>query len=293
MMVRFAFILSLILSGILPNWSFAQVSALKEVSFMLRAMSFNIRYDNPDDGDNRWQLRKDKVAALIHHHEPLIIGMQEALLTQIQDLEAALPEYAWIGKGRDDGETSGEFMPIFFHTGTFLLEKEGHFWLSDTPDQPGSRGWDAACNRMVTWGRFVDLRARQAFYVFNTHFDHKGTRAQLESAKLLLERIPEIVEDESPVLLMGDLNVTPDSEAYQLLEGAEWLMDTRLTSQRPAYGPDSTWSGFEQAGIDNKRIDYIFVNAGWRVHGQSHLSDSWSGRFPSDHLPVLAVLFYK
>jgi len=214
-------------------------------------------------------------------------------LTQIQDLDSALSDYAWIGKGRDDGAASGEFVPIFFNKGAFLCLEQGHFWLSATPDQAGSRGWDAACNRMVTWGKFVDLRAWKEFYVFNTHFDHKGTEAQLESARLLLKRIPEIVEDEAPVLLMGDFNVTPDSEVYQILEGVDWLVDTRLTGQRPAYGPESTWSGFEQAGIGDKRIDYIFANSGWTVHSQTHLSDSWSGRFPSDHLPVLTVLFYK
>ena len=252
----------------------------------LRVMTFNIRYNNPDDGEHAWPHRKERVASVIRFHGADLVGMQEALKGQIDDLEALLPAYAWIGVGRDDGAAAGEFSPIFYRKDRFELVEQATFWLSETPEVAGSKSWDAAITRIVTWGRFRDKRTGAVFFLFNTHFDHRGTQARTESARLLLARIDALAGD-APVVVTGDFNVEPTTEAYRVM--VEGMEDARHRSLTPPHGPDETYWGFTvETDEEGRRIDYIFVSPEIHVQHYGVLTDHWNGHFPSDHLPVLA-----
>lgn len=250
----------------------------------LRAMSFNIRYNNPDDGEHAWPHRKDRVAQLIRFHRADVVGVQEALIGQIRDLEQRLDGYAWVGVGRADGEEGGEFSPIFYRTDRLKLLDHNTFWLSETPQQMGSVGWDAALPRVVTWARFRDRSTGATFVHFNTHFDHRGEKARRESARLLVEQVPSIAGD-APVLVTGDFNATPETDVYRRLTAE--LDDARMRAESP-YGPGATFSGFEVTGELDRRIDYIFVRGDVAVQRFGTLTDQWRGKYPSDHLPVIA-----
>lgn len=264
----------------------------------LRVMTFNIRYANPDDGFNAWTHRKEMAASMIRFHDAEIVGLQEALRSQLDDLESLLPRYDWFGVARTDGtrnpQQGGEFAAILYRTDLFERLDGGTFWLSETPDEVGSTGWDAALPRVVTWCLFRDKRSGARFYHFNTHFDHIGERARAESARLILRRIGEVAEAEAPVVLTGDFNCTPEELPYQVLTGeGAGLRDALTVSKEPSHGPLSTWSDFDFPGVPGRRIDYIFVNGRIEVERHGILSDSWSGRFPSDHLPVLVEAAFK
>jgi endonuclease/exonuclease/phosphatase family metal-dependent hydrolase len=253
-------------------------------------MSFNIRYDNPADGEDAWPRRRTKVASMVRFHGADVVGLQEALRSQIADLEAALPELGWFGVGRS-AERDGEHCAVLYRKDRLEVVAHDTFWLSETPAVAGSRSWDAALPRIVTWGRLRDRRTGLAFVVLNTHFDHLGETARRESARLLLRKVAEIAGPDGPVVVTGDFNTTPDSEPYRILttgDGARGaLVDALHASSLPHHGPTSSWNGFK-AIEPGRRIDFILVRppVGVRQHGI--LSDTFDGRFPSDHLPVLA-----
>ena len=255
----------------------------------VRVMSFNIRYNTPDDGEDAWPNRKDMVAGVIQFHRADFAGLQEALLEQIEDLETRLPDYEWFGVGRADGITEGEYTPIFYRPDRFELIEYDTFWLSETPEMPGSKSWDAAIERIATWGIFRDLRTDNRFVLLNTHFDHIGQEARQESAELILSRLDSI-SSELPTIVTGDFNTTPDTEPYRILTTSDsGLRDAFGATEYPHYGPTSTWSGFEGVTSD-RRIDYVFVSDGVDVLRHGILSETVNGRFPSDHLPVLAEI---
>lgn len=264
----------------------------------LRVMSFNIRYNNPRDGDNAWPHRKDLAASMLHLHRPDVVGMQEALAEQVEDLAKRLPDFAWTGVGRDDGATQGEFAAVFYRRTRLTLLENGTFWLSETPEIPGSMGWDAHCVRTVTWVRFCDNATGAPFVFLNTHFDHAGKHARRESALLLLDRAHALAGDAKgdtsvilPVVVTGDLNCTETSETYHLLvqggeDGGFRLSDAKTRSETPHHGPVGTFHAF--TGVLRARIDYIFVSEGVRILRHATLADHWDGRYPSDHMPVVA-----
>lgn len=263
----------------------------------MRLLSFNIRFDNPNDGPNAWPHRKDFVTDLIRFHKIDLFGTQEGMAHQIKDMDELLADFDWIGVGRDAGDERGEFCTIFYRTDRFEVLEEGTFWLSRTPGIPGSVGWDAALPRIVTWARFSDSGNNRRFIVFNTHFDHIGTEARLNSSKLILEKVNEIA-DGDPIIVMGDLNVTEDQEPYKILAEPNLgpveleLFDGFYHSENGHYGPVSTWNGFDRIFPD-RRIDFIFSDAGFRFLEHGILADSRDGRFPSDHLPVLAEIMFR
>ncbi len=257
----------------------------------LRVMTFNIRYDEPRDGVNAWASRKEKVAGVIRFHKADLVGVQEALLSQLRDLERLLPDFAWSGVGRTDGKEAGEYSAILYRKSRFQLLETKTFWLSETPETPGSMGWDAAYPRIVTWAKFRDRVSKKTFFHFNTHFDHRGDKARTQSASLILKRIGEIVRRE-PFVLTGDLNVREDGEAYKTLKagsGVVRLADAKYASSNGHFGGDSTFSAFKELQPGNK-IDYIFVREGIRVIEHGVLSDQWNGLWASDHLPLLAEI---
>ncbi len=271
----------------------------ENASDTLRVLSFNIRYDNPEDGPDAWPHRKEAVANLIRDRGVDVAGLQEALKGQIDDLQALLPEYAWLGVGREDGMEQGEFAPIFYRRDRLDTLRWGAFWLSETPDIPGSRSWDAALERIATWAVFRDRQTGEAFLTANTHFDHRGAEARTRSAELITERLGALAtarseeqDDEGtgslPVVLTGDFNARENSAPYAVLTDA--FSDALYASEQPHEGPMSTWNGFE-AIAPGARIDYVFVGAGVRVYAHRILPDKTAnGRFPSDHLPALAEI---
>jgi endonuclease/exonuclease/phosphatase family metal-dependent hydrolase len=250
------------------------------------AATYNLRLNLASDGPNAWPHRREAVRALIRHHEIDLLGTQEGLIDQIEDL-AAMPGLARVGVGRDDGKRGGEHAAIFFRTERFALLATGDFWLSPTPEVPG-KGWDArCCNRLASWARLRDLANGRVFFAFSVHFDHEGVVARRESARLMLRKMREIA-GEAPALLLGDLNATPDSEPVQIL--LTGLRDARTLSQTPPYGPVGTFNGFKLDAPLLERIDYVLLSSQWRVLRYAALTDSADARFPSDHLPVVTRL---
>ncbi|MBC8375161.1 MAG: endonuclease/exonuclease/phosphatase family protein [FCB group bacterium] len=259
----------------------------------LAVMTFNIRLNLASDGDNAWPNRKDMAASMIRYNEPDIFGVQEAFRGQVNDLSERLPEYAWIGAGRDDGKQAGEYMAIFYQKSRLKLLHEETFWLNEHPHSPGL-GWDAAYNRVVTWGQFKDLKTGQTLFHFNTHFDNRGEVARQESAKLLLSKIQSIAGS-SALVVTGDFNTYPDSEPYRILTGSELLTDAKTLTQTPHHGPRRTFNGFDLESLKTTEppIDYIFVSKDIVVLKHATLSDTFGGYFPSDHMPVLATITIK
>lgn len=255
----------------------------------INVMSFNIRYDNPGDGEHAWSYRKERVVNLIQFYQPDVFGLQEAVHHQVTYVEDHFPNYNRVGVGRDDGKEAGEYSPLFVNKETFEIIDHGTFWLSRTPDEP-SKDWDAALPRVATWALLRHSATGDTVLACNTHFDHRGVEARLESAKLLREKLPEMGK-QYPLILMGDFNSTPTSEAYKVLVKSENWSDAYLESQIPPIGPNRSSSGFvvtpEKQG---NRIDYIFVNDQVNVHRYAIISEEREGSYPSDHFPVFAEI---
>lgn len=253
----------------------------------LRVMTFNIRLDLASDGADAWPHRKNAVASMIRFHGADLVGLQEALPAQLGDLETLLPDFGRFGAGRDE-DLGGEHCAILYRRDRFELLDNGTFWLSETPLIPGSKGWDAAYVRIVTWGRLRDLRSNEIFFHFNTHFDNVSEKARHESAKLLVSRLREITGQSASVVLTGDLNTTSDSLPVQTIVAAG-LLDAIGITVDPHHGPTSTWNGFRQIE-PNRRIDFVFVGGSIEVLRHGILSDLFDHGFPSDHFPVLAEI---
>ncbi|ARS42895.1 endonuclease [Sphingobacteriaceae bacterium GW460-11-11-14-LB5] len=252
--------------------------------------TFNIRYDNPADSGNLWINRAPVVANLIRFHKFDVLGIQEGLKNQLDDISNALPEYARYGKGRDDGKDGGEHSAVFYRKDRFKLLKSGDFWLSESPDQPG-KGWDATCcNRICSWVFLEDVQSKKKFYAFNVHYDHQGVVARKESSKLILKKIAEIAGD-APALLTGDLNGGRDSEWYQRIATSGVLSDTHTKVKFP-YANNSSSNGF-RTPRGQTVIDHIFISKQFTATRWGILTDTYFGKFPSDHFPVLAEVELK
>lgn len=257
----------------------------------LNIMSFNIRYSTLLDGANAWLYRKDHVAEQIKYHQVQLLGVQEALHEQMTDLKERLPQFRYIGGGRDDGKEKGEYSAIFYDTTQLLLLDNKMFWLSTTPDVP-SKGWDADLPRIVTWGKFKHRKSGKIFFAFNTHFDHIGKVARRESARLLLQKVKEIAGS-TPATITGDFNAHPDDEPIQVILDASnplHLTDSKAISKTPHYGPIGTFNGFTNKETDPRPIDYIFLQGKWQVNSHATISETWGGLYASDHFSVLANL---
>lgn len=255
----------------------------------IKVASYNLRMDTPRDSLNAWPHRKENVKALIRYHDFDIVGTQEGFLHQLNDL-LEMPGYAYFGAGRDDGKQAGEHSAILYKKDRFNIIDSGNFWLSETPDKPGL-GWDATCcNRICSWVKFVDKEARQEFYVFNVHFDHQGVVARQESGKLMVSKIKEIAKD-APVICTGDFNSTPETE--QIKGMGAILRDAYEVSKMPPYGPIGTTNSFRFTAPMRHRIDYVFVSKHFEVSKYAVLTDAKDQRYPSDHLPVVATIYFS
>ncbi len=251
-------------------------------------MSFNIRFDNPSDGPDRWELRKDELFELITRYDPDFIGIQEALPNQVEFLEGRLANHRRIGVGRDGKGTDSESVPIFYKHEEFTLLNWEVFWLSETPGIP-SRGWDAALNRITTYGVFMNNRTQDTIHVFNTHFDHRGEKARANSSQLLISKLKTLDLLQKQVVLMGDFNSLPEEEPIEILRS--YLKDAYAGSEDEVSGPLGTFNGFDPDSPTEGRIDYIFT-INLRVLSYATLDDKIkNGRWISDHLPVLVQVY--
>ena len=279
--------------GILAGMAISRNEPLSAQTWSV--MTYNVRYDNPGDGADAWPYRVETVAATIGKAD--VIGLQEVLSGQKQDLQAKLPEFENVGVGRDDGHEGGEQVPIFYRSAKFRKIDEGHFWLSKTPDKPGSKDWDAAITRMVTWVVLEDVASGSRHLHLNTHFDHMGEQSREESAKLILQKAANLYP-KLALVLTGDFNCSDQARPYEILT-SDWAFqesqsalrfEDSLAGYSPAESaPPGSWNGFKK--IEKSRIDFIFTARGAKSEKSSILNPlTAAGRFASDHLPVLATV---
>jgi len=270
-----------------------------ETTLPVRVMTFNIRYGTADDGENRWENRKNLVFEVIWSHRSDFTGLQEALHFQIEEILEALPAYRKIGVGRDDGKTKGEYSAILYNADRFMVDDHGTFWFSETPEVPGSKDWGNNITRICTWGRFVEKSSGKAMYLFNLHLDHQSQNSREKSVALLIRRIQARTYPD-PVVVTGDFNAGEENPAIRYMKGMENpggsfqtdamnpfpLVDTFRVLHPRATGV-GTFNGFEgQTGGD--KIDYIFVEPTTKVLEAQILRDNDQGQYPSDHFPVMA-----
>ncbi|MHC4518224.1 MAG: endonuclease/exonuclease/phosphatase family protein [Planctomycetota bacterium] len=262
-------------------------------------MSFNIRYGTADDGENRWEKRHELVYGVIRKYDCDVVGLQEALRFQIDQIREALPEYGEIGVGRDDGKTKGEYSGILYRKDRLEVTDSGTFWLSDTPEVVGSTSWGNTITRICTWGRFVQKGTGRPFYVFNVHLDHRSQPSREKSVVLIAQRIRDR-EHGGPVFVTGDFNAGETNPAIRYLKGAFEqgaaaaglkknpipLVDTFrvLHPEATEVGTFNRWRG-EWSG---EKIDYVFALPGVDVLEAKIIFDTPDGRCPSDHFPVMA-----
>ena len=254
----------------------------------LNVASFNIRLKTDADVGNLWVDRKEAVSNLIKYHEFEIFGVQEAFVEQLEDMEAGLPHFKYIGVGRDDGAQAGEHSAVFYNSKRFDAVKSGTFWLSATATDKPNKGWDAALPRICTWGVFKDKQNGKSFIFMNTHFDHVGHEARRESAKLIMAQARELAKG-LPLILTGDFNVDEKNEAYFTLANSGFITDA-YDSAAIVYAPNSSFNGWGKSLKKSGRIDHIFISKPFKVLKYGILTDTYMGKFPSDHFPILTTL---
>lgn len=256
----------------------------------LTVMTLNMRYDNPEDGANNWRFRRERIAELIRSEAVDLLGTQEVLANQFDDLQALLPGYRAVGVGREDGARAGEFNAVFFRSDRFELLDSGVFWLSENPETPGSKGWDGACERLATWTVLRDKSGGELLFI-NTHLDHIGEQARREGVALLLRRI-ETLRAGRPVILTGDFNAEPSSPVVARVVADSALRSTWDTAPIRS-GSAWSFSDFGQLPEEERPlIDYVFYGGGLEVVSCSILPDTLGGGYLSDHAPVEARLKY-
>lgn len=248
-----------------------------------KVMTYNLRLNTPSDGVNAWPDRKEKVFSLIKKQKPDILGVQEALHNQMTDMTRSLTDYDFVGVGRDDGQTKGEYSAIFFLKSRFSVVASNTFWLSETPEIAGSKSWDAAITRVATWAKFLDRKSRDTIFVINTHFDHIGKVAREKSMDIIKSKISALA-GKYAVILTGDFNIEPNETPYTIATNGE-------TYNLHDAGKGSTLGTYCTFAVNAacKRIDYIFYSVGWQVKNYSVISENDGKYYPSDHLPVMAV----
>ncbi len=263
------------------------ISTIPQIHAQYRIMTYNIRYNNPGDRENRWDVRKSEMADMLHYYQPDIIGVQEALHDQIEYLDNALDAYSYFGVGRDNGKKKGEYAPILYKSNKFDLIDEHTYWLSETPEKV-SVGWDAALPRIATFVTLVDRNSADTLYIFNCHYDHQGVVARQKSSEYVYQLIEEKELTNKNVIVMGDFNLLPDSEPIQFYRSH--LNDAYLKSKTPVYGPEFTYNDFKIDRITQERLDYIF-NLNMDVESCRTIDDRRKNLLQlSDHFPVMAEL---
>lgn len=261
----------------------------------MNILSFNIRMDTSEDGLNQWSNRKDLAADVIRFYDIDLFGGQEVLHHQLVDLLDRLPGYAYVGVGREDGKTKGEYAPIFYKKDRFSVVRTGNFWLAEDMDAVGKKGWDAACERVATWAVFHDTESGKEFLFLNTHLDHMGVTARHEGASLVLTQVQKLAGG-LPVIVTGDFNAVPTDDPILVLtdpNDPRHLTHTR-TLAAFKYGPEWTFHDYGRIPYGKREwIDYIFVKGDFKVWRHGVLTDTLNQLYPSDHCPILATLIIQ
>ena len=255
----------------------------------MKIATYNLRYANTTDIGNLWTERKHAVVDLIQYHQFEIFGVQEAIKVQLEDLKTAMPRFDYYGVGRDDGKSAGEHSAIFYKRDRFELLDKGDFWLSPTPEQPGF-GWDAKFNRICSWVKLKDKQSKKIFFVFNAHYDHQGIVARVESSKLVLEKIKSIIGNQ-PVIFMGDLNGGRETAWYLSLVNSGIVSDSYSLTNQP-YQLSGSFNGFNTAAVGKDVIDHIFISKQFKSLRWAVLTDTYFGKYPSDHFPVAVEISF-
>lgn len=253
----------------------------------LRVMSFNIRYGTAADGENHWDLRKEFLLDVLREQSPDIIGIQEALFAQLEYILRALPEYAMVGVGRDDGVRAGEYACILYRRQALALGRSDTFWFSDTPERVASLSWGNRITRICTWAQFTSANGR-AFYVYNVHLDHESQPSRERSVALLRERIAAR-DPKAAVIVTGDFNAGESNPAVLAMQDAAAFRDS-FRLRHPAATPVGTFTAFNPGQINGDKIDYVFTSPEWEVLDAAIVRSERGGRYPSDHFPVMATL---
>ena len=254
-------------------------------------MSFNIRLGSVDDGENHWNIRKDKVKELINYYEADFVGLQEAQKFQINYLLQENVLYDFVGKPRDDGENA-EHSCIFYLKNKYKVLEQNTFWLSETPEK-STKSWDAAYPRIVTYALFENIKTKKKVWVFNTHFDHVGMVARQKSAEIILKKMKELQRKKNyPAILTGDFNSQKkDSWMQPLFENLQEASSSSLTKP---YGGTATWNGFKFNEKPTEQIDFIFGSKNnTTVKKFRTITDFYDFKYPSDHLPIIAKIELK
>jgi endonuclease/exonuclease/phosphatase family metal-dependent hydrolase len=251
--------------------------------------TYNIKFDDRNDLENLWKDRSNHLINLIQFHKMDLIGTQEGMKNQLDEISSTL-KYPYIGQSREEDGIKGEFSAIFYNPKKFTLIERNTFWLSPTPDI-ASKGWDAALNRICTYGKFEDANGLQ-FYIFNIHYDHVGQKAREESSKLVLGKIKSINKENIPVILMGDFNVENGNKAYEIIVKSDFR-DSKSLSQNTPYEAIGTFNGYNWDKKPERIIDYIFVNKRIEVLRYGVLTDNYGLKYPSDHFPVMIEVSFS
>lgn len=303
---RAIFLVLWILLGLcLPQMiAFADSNLSEAKALEVRVMSFNIRYGTANDGENHWKNRSEMVFDVLRNHHPDVVGLQEALGFQIEQMRRAVGGYGLIGVAREDGANEGEYSAILYRLGSFDVDESGTFWFSDTPEVPGSSHWGNACVRICSWARFIEKKSRRAFYVFNLHLDHISQPSREKSAVLLTERVLNR-RHADPFIVTGDFNTGENNSVILYLKGKAAFSEPNggerknpvpMVDTFRVLHPDAndvgTFNGFN-GNRKGDKIDYIFTMPGVKVLEAKILYDNIDGRFPSDHYPVWAVCLLK
>jgi endonuclease/exonuclease/phosphatase family metal-dependent hydrolase len=267
----------------------------------LSIMSFNIRYGSASDGPNHWNLRKDLVFSVLEDQQPDVVGLQEALGFQINQITATVPGYSSIGVGRDDGKTKGEYSALLYRSDRFDIQDSSTFWLSETPHVVASMSWNTACTRICTWALLKDKISERHFYVYNVHLDHVSQEARAKGVKLVLERIAQR-KTLAPAFITGDFNAGETNRAITQIREPAFTAKTDTTASpktvhlvdtfrmvHPDAKPVGTFNGFRGAATGQK-IDYVFAMDHLNILSADILRMHRSGRYPSDHFPVTATV---
>lgn len=268
---------------------FVAVSIRAEAVEPLRVMTFNIRYGTAQDGENEWNKRRDLVFATVHKFDPHVLGLQEALALQIDEIRESVVGYELVGVGRDDGRRAGEFSCLLVKTDRCVVEDSGTFWLSDTPEKPGSKSWGNDITRISTWALLGDKEGQTRFHVFNTHWDHQSQPSREKSATLLVERVAARQPAKTPFLVMGDFNAGERNPAFRMLIDSPLELRDSFRILHPDAREVGTFNGFRGQRTGEK-IDAILVSPAWTVVSAEidHTADG--RRYPSDHFPVTATV---
>lgn len=287
--IIFIFVLTLLCTILFSTGCIKQESARSLYETDLKVMTFNIRYGNAEDGENSWQARKSLVFEVIRKNNPDLLGLQEALDFQINEILDELPGYSYLGVGRDNGKSNGEHSVILYVKERFIVDTTETFWFSDTPDVAGSITWGGSLPRICSWGLLYDKFCNTPLYVYNVHLDHQSQESREKSSEMLIHKI-ESGQKNIPIVLTGDFNCSEDNSAIQKILASGLIDSYRIINTKR--DTEGTFNGFKGNKTGDK-IDYIFISNNFNVIESKIDYTTSDGKYPSDHFPVTAILNYK